>query len=52
MAAAITSTEMILPGWDTSPGPSPEFVADHPFVLAIREISTDTLIFFGAYKGI
>ena len=49
---AKAAATMILPGWDTSPGPSPEFVADHPFVLAIREISTDTLIFFGAYKGI
>ena len=49
---AKAAATMILPGWDTSPGPSPEFIADHPFLLAIREISTDTILFMGAYKGI
>ena len=49
---AKAAATMILPGWATSPGPSPEFIADHPFLLAIREISTDTILFFGAYRGI
>ena len=49
---AKAAATMVLPGWVTSSGPSPEFVADHPFVLAIREISTDTILFFGAYRGI
>ena len=49
---AKAAATMILPGWVTSPGPSPEFIADHPFVLAIREISTNTIIFFGAFKGV
>ena len=49
---AKAAATMVLPGWDTSPGPSPEFIADHPFLLAIREISTDTILFFGAYRGI
>lgn len=49
---AKAAATMILPGWATSPGPSPEFIADHPFLLAIREISTDTILFMGAYRGI
>ena len=49
---AKAAATMVLPGWDTSPGPSPEFIADHPFILAIREVSTDTILFFGAYRGI
>lgn len=49
---AKAAATMILPGWATSAGPSPEFIADHPFVLAIREISTNTIIFFGAFKGV
>ena len=49
---AKAAATMILPGWVSSSGPSPEFVADHPFLLAIREISTDTILFMGAYRGI
>ncbi len=49
---AKAAATMILPGWASDPGPSPEFIADHPFLLAIREISTDTILFFGAYRGI
>ena len=49
---AKAAATMILPGWVTDPGPSPEFIADHPFILAIREISTNTIIFFGAFKGV
>ena len=49
---AKAAATMVIPGEATSSGPSPEFIADHPFVLAIREISTDTILFFGAYRGI
>ncbi len=28
------------------------FIADHPFVYAIREISTNTILFLGAYRGL
>ena len=49
---AKAAATMVIPGEVTSSGPSPEFVADHPFVLAIREISTDTILFFGSYRGI
>lgn len=49
---AKAAATMVLPGWASSPGPSPEFIADHPFVLAIREISTNTILFFGAFKGV
>ena len=49
---AKAAATMVIPGESLSPGPSSVFVADHPFVLAIREISTDTILFFGAYRGI
>ena len=49
---AKVAATMVIPGESLSPGPSSVFVADHPFVLAIREISTDTILFFGAYRGI
>ncbi len=28
------------------------FIANHPFVYAIREISTNTILFLGAYRGL
>ena len=49
---AKAAATIILPGWATSSGPSPEFIADHPFLLAIRETSTDTILFMGAFRGI
>lgn len=36
----------------TSVGPSPRFIVDHPFIFAIRETSTGTILFLGAYRGI
>ncbi len=36
----------------TSAGPSPRFIVDHPFIFAIRETSTGTILFLGAYRGI
>lgn len=47
-AAAVT----VANGNCTSAGPSPRFIVDHPFVFAIRETSTSTILFLGAYRGI
>ena len=35
-----------------SSGPAREFFADHPFLYAIREISTGAILFLGTYRGI
>jgi serpin B len=45
-AAAVTA----IVGMVTSAGES--FVANRPFVYAIREISTNTILFLGAYRGL
>ena len=49
-AAAVTFTGMYT---DAGPGPvdQAEFIADHPFVLLIRERSTGSILFIGAYTG-
>jgi serpin B len=47
-AAAVTAVI----GYDTAAGPSGEFIANRPFVLAIRETSTGAILFLGAYKGL
>ncbi|NLZ51511.1 MAG: serpin family protein, partial [Rikenellaceae bacterium] len=45
-AAAVTA----IIGMVTSVGDY--FIADRPFVYAIREISTNTILFLGAYRGL
>ena len=47
-AAAVTAIIAKL----TSAGPSSEFMADHPFVYAIREFSTGAILFMGACKNL
>ena len=47
-AAAVTG----LIAKETSVGPSREFMADHPFVYAIREFSTGAILFLGACKNL
>ena len=47
-AAAVTG----LIAKETSIGPSREFMADHPFVYAIREFSTGAILFIGACKNL
>lgn len=44
-AAAVT----IGGGMCTSPGPADEFIIDRPFIYAIQEKSTGTLLFLGSY---
>ena len=47
-AAAVTG----LIAKETSIGPSREFMADHPFIYAIREYSTGAILFMGACKNL
>lgn len=47
-AAAVTG----LIAKETSIGPSSEFMADHPFIYAIREFSTGAILFIGACKNL
>ena len=49
-AAAVTFTGMMT---DASPGlvDQAEFIADHPFLFLIRERSTGSILFIGAYTG-
>jgi serpin B len=48
-AAAATDVEAAT---KSAPAPAvPEFRADHPFVFAIRDETTDTILFLGRYNG-
>jgi serpin B len=48
-AAAATDVEAAT---KSAPAPVvPEFRADHPFVFAIRDETTDTILFLGRYNG-
>ena len=49
-AAAVTSVEIVL----TSAGPGPQYTAfhvNHPFIFAIREKSTGTIVFMGLVRN-
>lgn len=46
-AAAVT-----IIGGKLAAAPCEEFFADHPFIFAIREVSTGAILFIGAFRGI